>query len=192
MSRVRERTTRTLIGRILHFAPEPFGKSVAEPGTEPADSAAEEATTHQRVSELVQARIAERPDDPDSCCADLTQSVAALRGTSSPEDLKDRLPLMGAIWAGAEGLAWIKPKDGNRPGGFDFVVGAGSADSFLAWMLFFACFGGIDVDMYGPGLRMFRREIVEEVEDPYDIVAVHSYLEEIAERYGMLSDGHRL
>jgi hypothetical protein len=183
MSQVRERTARTLIRRIFH---------VAEREAESADNVSEKATSHQGVSDLVQAQIAERQDDPDGCCADLTRSVATLRDSLSPEEFEDRLPLLTAIWGGAEGLAWIKPKEGDRPGGFDFVIGAGTADSFLAWMLFFACFGGIDVDMYGPGLRLFRREIVEEIEEPYDIVAVHSYLEEIAERYGMLSDGRRL
>jgi hypothetical protein len=184
VSHVRERGRRSLFGRIFHVS-----KGSEPRRTEHAGSAGNRATD-QRTSALVQSQIAERRDDPDGCCAELTQSVAALRETSSRDDLKDRLPLLAAIWAGAEGLAWVKRTEDDRTGGFDFVVGHGTADSFLAWMLFFACFGGIDEDLYRPGLRLFREEVVGEVEDPYDVAAVHSYLDEIADAYGMhLGDG---
>jgi hypothetical protein len=141
------------------------------------------------ASTVVRRLIADH-DDADTCCEEVTQTIDALRAGESVTDLKRRAPLLEAIWLGAEGVAWERPRDGDSAAGLEFAVGVGTAEPFLAWMLFFACFGGVDARRYEPGLALFRQEIVGEVRDPYDIAAVYSHLEAVAQRYGMpLSDG---
>jgi hypothetical protein len=120
-------------------------------------------------------------------CQELTDKAAAARDAVGREWEKWALPTLAAIWAAGEGIVWSWGTVATRdaPGQMN-IDGGEEGEVIEAWLLFFACFGGLDSDMYDPAIRKFRAmAAAAESEDERDFL--NAFVSAVESPYGAVA-----